>query len=71
MVTKDDFLKYFAVQKYGAYNMYDLRAVELTGLDEGTFAEILANYSKYKEMYLPKRKPSCVINGAEPISEII
>ena len=70
MVTKDDFLKYYAVQKYGAYNMRDPQAIELTGLDEVTYAEIIGNYSKFRDLYLPKRNPSFVNNGTEPISDI-
>lgn len=71
MVSKDDFLKYYAVQKYGAYNMWDPRAQELTGLDEDTYAEIIGNYSKFRDLYLPKRVPSFVNKGTEPTSEII
>jgi hypothetical protein len=56
MVTKDDFLKYFAVQKYGAYNMWDQRAQELTGLDQETYLDIIENYVQYRDSYLPKFK---------------
>ncbi len=58
MVTKDDFLKYFAVQKYGAYNMLDPRARELTGLDVDTYWEIIKNYDQYRDSYLPEFKNS-------------
>lgn len=55
MVTKEQFMRYYKVQMCGAFNMFDPRAREMTGLDKGTYFEIIRNYGEYYRMYVGKR----------------
>ena len=50
-VTKGEFLMYKAVQESGMFNMFDPRARELTGLDKGTYVEILKTYDELENKY--------------------
>ena len=50
-VTKGQFLIYKAVQESGMFNMFDPRARELTGLDKGTYVEILKTYNELEDKY--------------------
>ena len=50
-VTKGQFLQYKAVQESGAYNMFDPRAKEASGLDNETYIEIIRNYEELEEKY--------------------
>ena len=50
-VTKGQFLQYKAVQESGAYNMFDPRAKEASGLDNETYIEIIKNYNDLEEKY--------------------
>ena len=49
--TKEEFAAYVRVQKSGAYNMLDPRAVRATGLDDGTYNYILCYYDELVEEY--------------------
>ena len=50
-VTKGQFARYKAVQESGAYNMFDPRAKEASGLDDKTYVEIIKNYSDLEAKY--------------------
>jgi len=50
-ITKGEFLMYKAVQESGMFNMFDPRARELTGLDKGTYVEILKTYDELENKY--------------------
>lgn len=54
MITKEQFMKYYNVQMSGAYNMFDRRAIELSGLDKETYFEIIKNYDTYYNKFVNK-----------------
>jgi len=53
MITKDQFEAYEDVRKSGVTNMFAWKVVaDLTGLTKDQIADIMKNYSEYKEKYL-------------------
>ena len=50
-VTKNDFLRYKAVQASGQFNMFESRAREATGLDKGTYLTIIKEYNESEDKY--------------------
>jgi len=46
-ITREDFMKYYDVQMGGAYNMWDERALNLTGLSKEKYLNIIENYNEY------------------------
>lgn len=46
-ITREDFMKYYNAQMGGAYNMWDERALKLTGLSKEKYLNIIKNYSEY------------------------
>lgn len=46
-ITREDFMKYYDVQMGGVYNMWDERALKLTGLTKEKYLNIIKNYSEY------------------------
>lgn len=54
MITKNDFMAYYAVQQSGLYNMLSYGAQKMSGLNDKKYIEIIKNYSLYKEKYLKK-----------------
>lgn len=57
MITKEDFMEYENVRLSGVTNMFDVREVEdLAGLTKEQCIDIMQNYSKYYEQFMPKVK---------------
>lgn len=52
MVTKEQFMRYYKVQMEGRYNMLDRRAIQLTGLGDGTYIDIITHYDEYYKKYI-------------------
>ena len=52
MVTKEQFMRYYKVQMGGRYNMFDRRAIALTGLDDKTYWDIIKNYDELFKKYV-------------------
>ena len=46
-ITREDFMKYYDVQMGRAYNMWDGRALKLTGLTKEKYLNIIKNYNEY------------------------
>ena len=44
-ITREDFMKYYDVQMGGVYNMWDERALKLTGLSKEKYLNIIKNYN--------------------------
>ena len=53
-ITKDDFDAFEQIRTYGAWNMFDPRAIEASGLDRKIYLDIMSEYSKLKEKYYGK-----------------
>lgn len=52
MVTKEQFLAYYKVQKWGGYNMLDPMAILISGLEKNVYLDIIKNYSEYYNKYI-------------------
>jgi len=53
-ITKEKFLAYEDVRASGITNMYHVDYVsELSGLNKDEIRDIMVNYSKYKEEFMP------------------
>ena len=52
MVTKEQFMRYYKVQMGGRYNMLDRRAIQLTGLTDAVYLDIIKNYDSYFKEYV-------------------
>lgn len=50
-VSKEDFDDYIDVQRSGMYNMLSPDAIMASGLDKGTYMEIISNYDDLKEQF--------------------
>lgn len=54
-ITKEHFEKYLKVQSSGKYNMHDLTALEVSGLSEEMYDNIINNYDRlmreYEDLY--------------------
>jgi|TARA_R100001530_G_scaffold44207_1_gene33581 hypothetical protein len=55
-ITKNEFLNYEQVRRFGGYAMYDFRAFELTGMSRVRFLLILENYELLCEKYASELK---------------
>jgi len=54
-MTKDKFLSYEEVRISGRTNMFDIRnVIALSGLTNEDCIDIMQNYGKYKEKYMPE-----------------
>tara|TARA_R100000656_G_C3949035_1_gene128080 strand:+ start:422 stop:751 length:330 start_codon:yes stop_codon:yes gene_type:complete len=51
IISKDHFIAFESVRRYGKWNMYDPTAKKATGLEEGIYLEIIENYQKYEKEY--------------------
>ena len=51
-ITKEDFLDYETVRKSGFHNMFDVQAIELSGLSRSKYVTIMDNYSELKNKYI-------------------
>ena len=45
----NDFKAYKAVQMSGAYNMFDKRAIQMTGLTRAAYLAVMENYDELSE----------------------
>jgi len=45
-------MRYYKVQMAGLYNMFDRRAIQLTGLSDQTYFDIIQNYDEYFKKYI-------------------
>ena len=51
IISKDHFIAFESVRRYGKWNMYDPAARTATGLEKDIFLEIIENYQKYEKQY--------------------
>lgn len=49
--AKQCYIKYEKVRKSGLYNMFDKRAIVLTGLSKDDYFWVIKNYNKLNELY--------------------
>ena len=49
--TKEQFEAYESVRQSGAYNMFDERARELSGLNKKDYISVMKNYSELCKLY--------------------
>ena len=49
--AKQCYIKYEKVRKSGLYNMFDKRAIALTGLSKDDYFWVIKNYNKLNELY--------------------
>lgn len=49
--AKQCYFKYEKVRKSGLYNMFDKRAIALTGLSKEDYVWVMKNYSELNELY--------------------
>ena len=61
-ITKDDFDAFEQIRTYGAWNMFDPRAIEASGLDRKIYLDIMSEYSKLKEKYYGKVDESASVS---------
>lgn len=52
MITREQFMAYYHVQQLGYYNMFDKRAMDMTGLSIKTYFDIIKNYNTYYDKYI-------------------
>ena len=50
-ITKDEYLAYENVRESGIYNMFDSRAIDLTGLHKGKYIEIMKRYDELTKQF--------------------
>jgi hypothetical protein len=50
-INKEDFDAFENVRTSGAWNMFDPRAIEASGLDKKVYLVIMGEYSELKEKY--------------------
>ena len=51
LASKEDWKAYKRVQMNGAYNMLSPMAVEMSGIEEAVYFDIIENYSTYEKLY--------------------
>ena len=61
-VTKDDFDAYDDIRTYGAWNMFDPRAIEASGLERKVYLAVMSEYSELKEKYYGKVDESASVS---------
>lgn len=55
-ISKEDFMAYESVRKSGLYNMFDERAIMISGLSKEKYMFILSNYAALMKTYPDVRK---------------
>lgn len=50
-ITKDEYLAYENVRESGIYNMFDSRAIDLTGLHKEKYIEIMKRYDELTKQF--------------------
>lgn len=54
-ITREQFEEYLKIQASGLYNMFDSKAIKLSGLSEEVYIRIIGRYSdlivQYKDLY--------------------
>ena len=53
-ITKNEFLAYEGVRRYGKWNMFSPEAKEATGLNREKYLAIIDNYNKLADKYRDK-----------------
>ena len=61
-VTKDDFDAFEDIRTYGAWNMFDPRAIEASGLERKVYLAVMSEYSELKEKYYGKVDESASVS---------
>jgi hypothetical protein len=51
-ISKDQFLAFEGVRRYGRWNMFDPMAKKASGLDDDTYFGIILHYTELKEKYV-------------------
>jgi len=50
-ITKNDFMNFEQVRRFGSYTLYDPRSRQLTGMSEERYVCIIENYSIFLDKY--------------------
>ena len=61
-ISKDDFDAFEQIRTYGAWNMFDPRAIEASGLDKKVYLNVISEYSELKEKYYGKVDESASVS---------
>ena len=61
-ITKKDFDSFEDVRTSGAWNMFDPRAIEASGLDKKVYLNVMSEYSELKEKYYGKVDESASVS---------
>ena len=61
-VNKEDFDAFEDIRTYGAWNMFDPRAIEASGLERKVYLAVMSEYSELKEKYYGKIDESAGIS---------
>ena len=61
-ISKEDFDAFEDIRTYGAWNMFDPRAIEASGLNKKVYLDIMGEYSELKEKYYGKVDESASVS---------
>ena len=61
-ITKNDFDAFENVRTSGAWNMFDPRAIEASGLERKVYLAVMSEYSELKEKYYGKVDESASVS---------